>query len=136
MSEQLAELAGTLFDAKRREDAAKKERIAIEEQIAALVETPTNGSKTVEAGDSGLKITVRKGLSYTANLAAITAMVAEGQLPEDVSPLSVTDPVPSQLVFDVKKYETLREKNPELFNLVGMHIITKPKKSSVSVKMA
>ena len=59
---RLAELVKELYTAKQNEEVAKKARIAVEERIAALVETPENGSRTVDTGV--MKVTVKRENSY------------------------------------------------------------------------
>lgn len=125
----LYDLAHNLFAAKRAEDAAKKLRIDAEEAIAALVETKCNGSKTVDAGD--LKVVVKRGMSYTANVDAIRAL----NLPKDMVPLTETPPVPAGWALDEKGYEWLRENKPDLFAKVAAFVEAKPKKVSVTLKL-
>jgi len=123
----LKELATALYDTKKAEDAAKKIRIAVEDQIADLVETAENGSRTVDAGD--LKVTVKRALSYEADVNAI--MKVEGS--EDDMPLTL---IPAEWVFDEKRYEDLRTLNPGLFAALSTHVTTKPRKVSVTLKLA
>lgn len=124
---ELSQLATALYDAKKAEDAAKKIRIAVEDQIALMVETAENGSRTVNAGD--LKVTVKRALSYEADVNAI--MKVEGS--EDDMPLTL---VPAEWVFDEKRYEALRQENPALFAALSAHVTTKPRKVSVTLKLA
>ena len=126
----LAELAPKLHEAKRREDAAKKERIALEEQIAALIETGDKGSKTVEAGD-GLKVVVKRDLTYKADIDNLCAVAKS--LNADEAPIKV---VPESLAFDHKVYESMRESNPVLFAEFAKHVTVTPKKVSVTLKLA
>jgi hypothetical protein len=124
----LATLALDLFHAKKAEDEAKKKRISIEESIAALVETGVNGSKTVKAGD--LKLSVKRALSYTADIDGIRDLNVEDGLP-----LKPTEPVPAGWAFDEKAYEALSESNPQLFKEVARFVTTKPRKVSVELKL-
>ena len=126
----LAELAPKLYDAKRREDAAKKERIALEEQIASLVETGDKGSKTVDAVD-GLKLVVKRDLNYKADIDKLCAVAKS--LNADESPIKV---VPESLAFDNKVYEFMRESNPVLFAEFAKYVTVTPKKVSVTLKLA
>jgi hypothetical protein len=121
----LSELAVQLYDAKKREDSAKKERVAIEEAIAAIVETPENGSKTVEAGD--LKVVVKCALSYEADVEAIRDIDAT-DLPLEL--------IPAEWSFDEKAYEKLRTDNPNLFAAIAKHVTVTPRKVSVTLKLA
>ena len=125
----LAELAPKLYDAKRREYAAKKERIALEEQIAMLVETGDKGSKTVDAGE-GLKVFVKRDLSYKADIDNLCAVAKSLNAQE--APIKV---VPETLAFDDKVYEAMRESNPVLFAEFAKHVTVTPKKVSVTLKL-
>jgi len=127
MNEQLAILVGHLYDAKRIEDSAKADRIAAEEAIAALVETPENGSKTVDAGN-GVKVTVKRALGYKADVEALRGL----DLPEDALPLKL---VPASYEFDTKKYENIRDHRPDIASALAQHVTTVPRKVSVTLKM-
>jgi len=122
---QLSGLASKLYDAKKVEEAARTARIAIEEQIAEVVETGENESKTVKACD-GLKITVKRALNYKADVDAIRALAI------DDTPLKL---VPSKYELDTKAYELLKTKDPQRFKMVSQHVVTKPAKVSVTLKL-
>jgi hypothetical protein len=127
MNPHLQELSGRLFDAKREEDAAKGRRIEIEEQIAALVDAPENGSKTVDAGN-GVRVTVKRGLSYKADVDAIRAL----DLPEEMLPLKHR---PAKYELDAKAYEEVCETFPEAGKKLAEHVTTTPRKASVTLKL-
>jgi hypothetical protein len=127
----LAELAGALYDAKRTEDEAKRQRIEIEEAIAALVETGENQSKTVDAAP-GLKVLVKRAMSYEADVEAIRKL----NLDADILPLELHPPIPAEYGFDEKAYERLREQNPAAWAKVAEHVVAKPRKVSVTLKLA
>ena len=126
----LNEIAVKLFEARRIEENAKAERIACEEEIAKLVETEANGSKTVRAGD--IKITVKRELAYVANVDAIREL----DIPEAFLPIKIIPPVPIGYEFDRKKYDALREDNPIAYATVSGLVTTKPKKVSVTLALA
>jgi hypothetical protein len=132
MEEKLNQLAKDLYDAKRTEETAKEKRIACEEAIAALVETGDNGSKTVPAGE-GLKVTVKRALSYKAAVDDIRAMT---DIADEIKPLKLTDPVPAGYVFDEKAYEALRESHPEAYTRLATVVTAVPRKVSVTLKLA
>jgi plasmid stabilization system protein ParE len=132
MSKTLEELAVELWDAKNAENAAKNLRILAEEAIAALVETPECGSKTVEAGDD-LKVCVKRGLSFKADVDAIRALAEE--IGSDDLPLTLTPPIPAGYAFDEKAYQTLKDEKPEVFRIVSKYVETKPKKTAVELKL-
>jgi hypothetical protein len=121
----LAELAGFLYDAKKREDAAKLERIDIEEQIAAMVETPDNGSKTVDAGN-GLKVVVKRSLNYKADMEGLVSL--DG--------LVIRIPVKTKQVFDEKAYEEIRASLPKDYAKISEFVTISPAKTSVTLKLA
>ncbi len=122
----LTELAGKLYDAKRREDAAKKDRIEIENEIANQVSTPENGSRTVDAGD-GIKITVKRAIGYKADVDAIRSL--------DVPNAPLTH-VPAAWAFDPKAYEKLEKDDPATFQKLVAFVETTPRKPSVTIKLA
>ena len=129
--EELNKLAKELHNARREEDAAKKKRIAAEEAILVLVETGENASKTVDAGD-GLKLTVKRSISISADVGAIRSM----EIPEEVMPIKMTDPVPAGYVFDPKAYASLRETHPDVFLKIAQYVTTNALKASVTLKLA
>ena len=118
----LEELATNLYDAKKAEEAAKAQRIEAEEAIAALVETPENGSKTVTAG--AFKITVKRGLSYKADVQAILG-------------LGLADPpLKTKIELHEKAYEEIRQTNHDLFSKVSRFVTVTPRKVAVSLNLA
>jgi hypothetical protein len=123
----LSELAINLFQAKRVEEQAKKARIEVEEAVAAKVEGPETGSRTVEAGD-GLKVTVTRGINYKADVDALRGL----SLSDELIPLEL---IPLHFEFDEKRYEALRVDHPKEFALAAKHVTAKPKKVSVSLKL-
>lgn len=122
----LGELARDLYAAKRAEAEAKKARIEIEEQIAAQVETPERGSVTVDAGD-GLRVTVKRDLSYEADCMALTQELG------DLAPVEI---IPAEQAFSPKLYEKLRKDDPAAFAAASKYVTTKPRKVSVVLKLA
>ena len=122
----LGELARDLYAAKRAEDEAKKARIEVEEQIAAQVETPERGSVTVDAGD-GLKVTVKRDLSYEADCMALA---------QALGILAPVEIIPAEQAFSPKLYEKLRKDDPAAFAAASKFVTTKPRKVSVVLKLA
>jgi len=131
MSKTLEELATELYDAQQTEKKAKNTRIVCEVEIAKLIETGDNGSKTVPAGER-LKVVVKRAMSYKADVDAIRAL----DIPEEVMPIKMTDPVPAGYLFDQKAYEALREDHPDVFNVVAAAVEAVPRKVSVTLKLA
>ena len=129
MNEQeLEQLACDLHQAKMAEDKAKAARIAIEERIAALVETPENGSKTVQAGE--IKVTVKRGITYSADFDGLFG----AGLPASIMERVVTD-VPATYEFNPKGFEALKAEDPEAYHEVAKYVATKPKKVAVTLKI-
>lgn len=122
MKKNLEQLATELYDAKKAEDAAKEIRIAAEEAVAAMVDTPENGSKTVTAG--ALKVTVKRGFSYKADVQAILG-------------LGLADPpLKTKIELHEKAYETIRDQDAELFNKLSRFVTVTPRKVAVSLNLA
>lgn len=126
--QKLEELARMLYAAKKNEDAAKADRIAIEEQILSLVDVADNSSKTVKAGD--LKITLKRELSYSVEE---TALFSSGIASHTLE--VVFDRIPETFKFNPRSYESLREADPAAFAEVSKYVATKPKKPSVTLKL-
>ena len=130
----LEQLATELYEAKKAEESAKARRIEVEEAIAAQVETGDNGSKTVNAG--ALKLTVKRGMIYKANVDAIRE-IGETEMPNGTAlPLKFVPPQPATYEFDEKAYESLRSAAPEAFAKLARFVTAKPRKVSVELKLA
>lgn len=120
--DRLEKLATALYDAKKVEEGAREARVALEEEIAALVETPDNGSKTVTAG--ALKVTVKRGFSYKADVQAILG-------------LGLADPpLKTKIELHEKAYEEIREKDSGLFAKLSKFVTVTPRKVAVSLNLA
>ena len=126
--QELEDLACQLHNAKKMEDQAKAVRIQIEEKIAALIETPANGSKTVQAGE--IKITVKRGITYSADFDGLFG----AGLPASIMERVVTD-VPATYDFNAKGFEALKNEDPEAYHEVAKYVATKPKKVAVTLKI-
>ena len=120
---RLAELVKELYTAKQNEEVAKKARIAVEERIAALVETPENGSRTVDTGV--MKVTVKRENSYKLDDERLFADTFPGLVKE----------VPASWKIDVKAYEAERAKDSPLYREAAEHVAVTPKKVSVTLKV-
>jgi hypothetical protein len=124
----LESLYDVLKNAKQAEDTAQRERIFIEEQIAALVHTKDVGQKTVTLSD-GKKITVKRALNYRADCEAIQ---------DSHCWVSLGTPAPIKTkttkTLDEKGYEWYRSNLPEVFNKISKHVTVTPAKVSVTLK--
>jgi len=124
--EILQPLVENLISARDKEENARKERIAIEEQIAAFVPTKETGQKTVTF-KNGVKIIVKRGLNYKADLEAIRTALA----PYDVA-LPIQIKITREL--DVQGYEYYRKNHPSIFSKITPYVSVVPRKTSVTVK--
>jgi len=129
---QIEELARKLVLAREEEAIARSARIELEEGIAELVDTPANGCRTVNAGE-GLKITVKRALSYKAD---VNAMRSGEVIPGELMPLKQIPPKPAEYVFDAKKYEQLIKNDLDTAAKLAEYIVTKPRKVTVTLKIA
>ncbi len=120
-------LVPQLLDARMNEESAKVLRISIEERISNQIKTPEVGQKTVTLSD-GTKVTVKRGLNYTADLEAILGIFATLDTPAPVEQKTTWK-------LDVKGYEWYREHRPDLYEAMMEHIAVKPAKTSVSIKV-
>ena len=129
--EELWELSTRLSLVKVEELLAKKKRTAIEEQIALLIPGPDTGQKTVTLKD-GLKITVKRGLNYKADLPEVAAVLVQNA--DDSLPVPVKTKTVREL--DTQGYEWYRINHPRIFALIAKHVVVTRKKVAVSLKAA
>ena len=139
---QLGILVKSLASAKTDEENAKKDRISFESAIAKMLFTEECQKKseqtTVQLQD-GSKVTVKRGLSYKADLEGMTTAICEEQSRRIVvgDVRSIHWPVktiPEKEEFDLRAYEWYRLNNPELFRLISKFVTVTPSKAFVSVK--
>ena len=125
----LVKLVTNFMDAKEDEKHARDNRIAIEEKIAALVPTPEKGQKTITVGN--VKLTVKRDLSYKADLDGIRRIWANSELPVT----GILAPIKSQCtcMLNVESYEWYREYYPDVFKKLAKYVEVKPKKVAISV---
>lgn len=124
-------LAVNLRVAKEAESRTKKSRIAIEQVIAAEIPSDETGQKTVTLSN-GTKITVKRGLSYKADLNEVQGVFnAEG--PQDlIAPIKAK----TTRELDVKGYEWYRANHPTLFAQLTQYVTITPRKVAVTLKEA
>ena len=126
-------LVANLRRAKDTEEQAKKNRIKLEELVAKFVPTDEVGQKTVVASD-GTKVTVKRGLSYKADLDAIETVlpsISDGHHTDSGLPAPIE--VKTTRSLDVKGYEWYRKNHPGVFAQLAQHITVTPRKISVSI---
>ena len=122
-------LAWALNEAKHAEQAAKRVRVSLEEDIASHVQTDDSGQKTITLED-GSKITVKRGLIYKADVQDVRE-VFSSKTGEFLAPITVK--VEEKL--DIKGYEWYRENHPEIFNEFTEFVTVTQKKVAVTLKM-
>jgi hypothetical protein len=108
--------------AKAAEQAANKERLAIEAQILEVVEIKDSGTTTLE---TGLKITT----GLTEALDQDAAMDVYRDWPKDIP-----FPLKKQFAIDKKALDFCRAHYPEQVRKLDACIVAKPKKPSFSYK--
>lgn len=130
---ELRGLARKLVCAKAAEEQAKTARVLAEKTLTSLIPGPENGQKTVTLED-GVKITVKRGLKYKADIPAIKTVFQQvsKQVKQEVNP-----PIKIQTTqaLDEKIYEWYRKQVPEIFKLISGHVTVTPMKASVTVKI-
>ena len=120
-------LVFNLLAAKWEEEVKKQNRINLEEKIAALVETKEVGQRTV-ALPSGVKLTVKRGLTYKADCEAIQECCNAANV-QFVPTKSKTT-----IELDEKGYEWYRANDPQMFGIFSTHVEVKPKKVAITIK--
>lgn len=123
---KLRQLACFLKTAKNEEEVAKNKRIEVEESIAALVDGPDRGQKTVDLGD-GLRVTVERGFNYKADLNAVARVFEDSGMPAPIK-------IKTTRELDVIGYEWYRFSEPGYFTEIAKHVTVTPKKTAVTVK--
>ena len=119
---RLDDLLVALHHARALEANSKVERIAVEEQIAALVEdAPDKGSRTLRGSE--MKTTVKFDFGYKCDVEKVRHLDVENL------PLTLK---PAEWVFDQKAFEALSESDPVAYAKVRAHVVTKVKKTSVT----
>jgi len=126
-------LTKALRAARKDEETAKGKRIALEEKIAALVESKEVGQKTVTLED-GSKVTVKRGLNYRADVIAIRDMHYRTISPVDQQRFPC--PIKSEIkyTFDIKGYEWYKSNHPDKFDNIAEFVTVTPKKIAVTLQ--
>lgn len=119
-------LAQQLVAAKAAENAANKQRVAIEEQIIAIVGAREEGSQTTELAN-GLKLTVTGKMNYKADMPMLLTICAA--LPEALRPIK------TEVKLDETGAKFLRNNEPEIWAQLAPAITITPAKTAVSVKV-
>lgn len=111
--------------AKNKEDAAKAERIKIEEDLLTLHPAKEEGSETFET-PQGVKITLTGKITYKADVDKLISLA--GGWPEDVRPIK------TKVEADETRLKAIRQHRPDLWQAIAPAIETKPAKTGVAIK--
>lgn len=122
---ELHELAESLVTAKAAEDAARKQRVQIEESICEYMNLPVEGSTHVE--DAGWRITVTAKLTRTLDEAKLRQVAH--QIPDDVG-AKVIRWKPDLVL---KELRACQEYRPDIYEVLASAITTKPAKPAVKI---
>ena len=118
------ELAIKWSIAKQKEDAARDERVAIEQKIIELHPAREEGSETF-ATPNGVKISLTGKLSYKADLDKLVAITATW--PEEARPIK------TEIKADESILKALREHSPDAWRQIAPAVTVTPAKTGVKV---
>jgi len=113
--------------AKQREDQARADRIAVEQQIIDLHPAKEEGALTIHTA-LGSAITLVGKVTYKCNIEALVALTSSW--PEDIRPIK------TKTEADETKLKAIRADVPKLWAQIASAIETKPAKTGVSIKFA
>lgn len=120
----LEDLVQRYIEAKREEDAVKKQRIEFEERILALAPAKEEGASTIEAG--GFKVTTTGKLSYKADdLEAVREITRTWD--------SSLVPIKTASALDETGCKYLRRERPELWAQLARVVTVAPAKTALKV---
>lgn len=119
------ELANQWRQAKQREEAARNDRVAIEQQIIDLHPAKEEGAVTVHTA-GGNNITLTGKLTYKVDIEKLTALT--GSWPAEIRPLK------TKVEADETKLKALRNDVPKLWAEIAAAVETKPAKTGVAIK--
>ena len=122
--EKIDELALKWSIAKQKENAARDQRVEIEEEILALHPAREEGSETF-ATPQGAKISLTGKMTYKADLEKLIAITANW--PEEARPIK------TETKADESILKALREHSPEAWLQIAPAITVTPAKTGVKV---
>lgn len=123
--EPIDQLATEWAIAKEKEDAAKAERIDIEEKILKLHPAKEEGSESFST-PAGAKITLTGRVTYKVDIDKLTSLTAAW--PDDVRP------VKTKVEADETRLKAIRNESPKLWGQIADAVSTAPAKTGVSIK--
>lgn len=122
--EQIDMLAMKWSIAKQKEDAARDERVAIEQDILALNPAREEGSETFST-PNGVKITTTGKLTYKVDIEKLTALT--GSWPSEARPLK------TEVKADESKLKVIRSESPSVWAQIADAITVTPAKTGIKV---
>ena len=122
--DKIDELAIKWSIAKQKENAARDERVAIEEEIIALHPAREEGSESF-ATPMGVKISLSGKLTYKADLPKLLEITQNWPLE--------AKPIKTEVKADESILRALRENSPEAWLLLAPAITVTPAKTGVKV---
>lgn len=111
--------------AKDKEDAAKAERIDIEEKLLKLHPAKEEGSESFST-PRGAKITLTGRVTYKVDIDKLTSITAGW--PDDLRPIK------TKVEADETRLKAIRAEAPKLWADIAPAVETKPAKTGVSIK--
>lgn len=117
------ELSAALLDAKAAEDAAKEQRIEVEEALVKILGLKPEGSKTHDLG--GFKVTITGVVNRTLNNEVWETI--KDKLPPEIRPVTYEPKL------DVTGVKWLQENQVEDYKILAQALTIKPGKTSVKV---
>jgi hypothetical protein len=121
----LEELAFKWQEAKKRENTANAERLAIETEMLAQMETKDEG-RTAVILDNGLKIVATNKLTYKADVDALMRLA-------EMWPISLR-PIKVKREPDETALKQIRAERPDLWRVLAAVVTVKPAKTHFSVE--
>ena len=131
-TEELDKLADQWTRIKAHEDAAKAERIEVEEKMLALFEEPDGGEGTVSQKSEKYRLAAGYGVTRTVLQDKVNDCFGDNT---DENQL-IAHIFPTQHKLDLKQLRAVEIANPALYNRVCQAISAKPKKTSMRVSAA
>jgi alpha-ketoglutarate-dependent taurine dioxygenase len=123
----LDKLSNEWRNAKQREEAARNDRVAIEQKIIELHPAKEEGALTIHTA-LGSSITLTGKVTYKVDIDKLTALTSSWPL--DIRPIK------TKVEADESKLKAIRADVPELWAKIADAIETKPAKTGVAIKFA
>jgi hypothetical protein len=118
------EIANDLFEAKLAEKEANERRVALEEELIALVGAREEGSQTHEIGD--YKITITGKLNRKIDWDLFDQSIA-AKIPQTLQPVKI------KRELDDTGVKYLANNEPQIYKLLAKALTIKPAKTAVTI---